>query len=494
MPSPFRLYSTLSRRVESFVPRTPGEVSIYVCGMTVYDHAHVGHARAFVVFDVVVRHLRNSGWNTRYVRNYTDVDDKIIRRASRDGEDPLTLAERYIASFREDMAGLGNLPPDVEPRVTASIPEIIAMIGSLVAGGHAYEDGGSVWFSVPSFPAYGGLSGQKVDDLRSDDSGTKRHPADFALWKAHREGEPSWDSPWGPGRPGWHIECSAMADRWLGHGFDLHGGGLDLVFPHHENEVAQSECSGHHGPFARYWLHNGLLTVAGGQKMGHSLGNFVTIRDLLPQFPAEALRLYYLQSHYRSPLPWSDTAIPEALGMLARLYEAREQAESLEGTGQADAVAASLGADALTVLDLGRAFEERFRAAMDDDFNTSLALAHAFELARAINRLAANKKVARKARLVVEPALAAFRLLADTFGVCAMTPQAFQADVKARRSAAMGIDPAWVDAQLAARAEARASKEWALADQIRAELDAAGVVIMDGAAGSEWRLRLVSPT
>jgi cysteinyl-tRNA synthetase len=285
-----------------------------------------------------------------------------------------------------------------------------------------------------------------------------------------------------------------MADRWLGHGFDLHGGGLDLVFPHHENEVAQSECSGHHGPFARYWLHNGLLTVAGGQKMGHSLGNFVTIRDLLPQFPAEALRLYYLQSHYRSPLPWSDTAIPEALGMLARLYEAREQAESLEGTGQADAVAASLGADALTVLDLGRAFEERFRAAMDDDFNTSLALAHAFELARAINRLAANKKVARKARLVVEPALAAFRLLADTFGVCAMTPQAFQADVKARRSAAMGIDPAWVDAQLAARAEARASKEWALADQIRAELDAAGVVIMDGAAGSEWRLRLVSPT
>ncbi|MCA9319906.1 MAG: cysteine--tRNA ligase, partial [Planctomycetes bacterium] len=329
MPAQVRFYNTLTRQVEAFRPQIPGKVGIYVCGMTVYDHTHVGHARAMVVFDTLVRFLRYRGFDVTFVRNFTDVDDKLIQRAAERQMDTLELARHFIDAFREDMAALGLRSPDLEPKVSESMDCILDMIADLVAKEHAYVQDGNVWFAVESCADYGKLSHQKPDALRNADEGRgKRSPADFALWKAAKPGEPAWESPWGAGRPGWHIECSAMSRAHLGATIDIHGGGLDLVFPHHENEIAQSECC-NGVPYARYWLHNGLLTMTGGQKMGKSLGNVINVRDALAQFPAEALRLYYLQNHYRSPLPWSNEALPDALRMLARLYDAREAAEAM---------------------------------------------------------------------------------------------------------------------------------------------------------------------
>ena len=360
MAQPFQLYNTLSRSVEDFEPIEPGHIKLYVCGMTVYDHCHVGHARAMVVFDSFVRYLRHRGWKVTFVRNFTDVDDKIIVRAAEAGEDWQTYAERYIASFHSDAEGMVLLTPSEEPRVSACIDQIQALIGALIERGHAYAADGDVWFDVASDDAYGKLSNRKPDELENKDKGFgKRSPADFALWKGAKPGEPQWDSPWGPGRPGWHIECSAMAKTTLGDTIDIHGGGLDLVFPHHENEVAQSEC-GNGKPYVRYWMHNGMLTMKSGQKMGKSLGNVHNVHIALQQFPAEALRLYYLQNQYRSPLPWGDDALPEALGMLSRLYEAREKAEAMGGSEKAEQLAAQLGDDAKTLYELGKGFTEKF--------------------------------------------------------------------------------------------------------------------------------------
>jgi len=490
-PSELRLYSTLTRTVEPFEPMQPGEITLYVCGMTVYDDAHVGHAKVFTVTDTFVRYLRHRGWKVTYVRNFTDVDDKIIQRAAERDEEPSVLAQRHIDHFHRDTDALGLLRPDIEPRVSTSIDAIIALTQKLIDNGHAYEAEGSVWFSVPSNEAYGKLSGQNVDELRSPDADQgKRHPADFALWKAHKPGEPSWDSPWGSGRPGWHIECSAMCAASLGQTIDIHGGGLDLVFPHHENEVAQSECA-HREPFARYWMHHGLLNMASGQKMGKSLGNAIGVEAILEQFPAEALRLYYLQAHYRSPLPWDvDTALPEALGMLARLYEAREVAESMGGEEPPDEVAEALGADAIRCLQLGRGFRDALYAALDDDFNTAAALGHAFELARAVNRFGNHKKAKRRGGPIVAPALGAFELLAEAIGLMQLSTAEFHAQIRAKRLPQLGLTEADVEAKLQARTEARMAKDWATADAIRAELEEASIVVMDGAGGSEWRVRL----
>jgi cysteinyl-tRNA synthetase len=490
MPHPFRIYNTLSRSIEAFEPQREGHVSLYVCGMTVYDHIHVGHARAMVVFDAFVRYLRHRGWDVNFVRNFTDVDDKIIRRAAELGQDPLALANSYIAYFQRDVGELGLAPPDAEPRVSTSIDAIVALIADLIAAGNAYEADGSVWFDVPSFPAYGKLSGQKVDELRSaEEMSGKHHPADFALWKGAKEGEPAWPSPWGQGRPGWHIECSAMAKSTLGATVDIHGGGLDLVFPHHENEVAQSEC-GNAAPFARYWMHNGLLTMASGQKMGKSLGNVINVHDALARFPAEALVLYYLQNHYRSPLPWGEEALPDALGMLARLYEAREVAESMKGDDAAERVAAELGEDATQVLQLGRTFPARFYEALDSGFNTSSALACLFELARALNLFGNHKKAKKRGGPVVEAALDAFRLAGEALGLLKRSSLAFDDEVKRKRLGALNLEPSRVDALLEARSAARAAKDWAQADTIRDELDSLGVVVMDVADGVRWRMRL----
>ncbi|MCA9670961.1 MAG: cysteine--tRNA ligase [Myxococcales bacterium] len=502
MPEPFKLYNTLTRKVEDFEPQQPGHVGLYVCGMTVYDHCHVGHARAMVVFDTFVRYLRHRSWDVTFVRNFTDVDDKIIARANQCGEPSADLAQRYIDAFGHDMTALGLLTPDQQPRVTESMDAILEMISALVADGHAYAADGSVWFSVKTFDEYGKLSGRKVDELRSADEGVpgKADPADFAVWKASKPGEPSWPSPWGPGRPGWHIECSAMAKATLGATIDIHGGGLDLVFPHHENEIAQSEC-GNHAPYVRYWMHNGLLNVASGQKMGKSLGNVVNIEDAVKVFPAEAIRLYYLQNHYRSPLPWDDTALSKALSMLARIYEAREAAEAMNGAGAAedlsaankaaaDKVSKELGAAAIECLQVAREFEARFYTAMDNDFNTAQALGHVFELARAVNRLANHKKAKKRGGPIAREALAAFELLATAMGLCTASSAEFQAEVKRKRLGVLGVTVQEIEALLEQRTQARADKDWARADAIREALEAKNIVVMDSPEGVDWRIRV----
>ena len=408
------------------------------------------------------------------------------------------VLQRFIDAFHDETEMLGLMRPDEEPRVTERIESIRGMIEELVEKGHAYAAEGSVWFSVESDPAYGKLSGQKVEELRSaDPEAGKRHAADFALWKASKPGEPAWPSAWGPGRPGWHIECSSMARDSLGETIDIHGGGLDLVFPHHENEVAQSE-SAHDCTYARYWMHNGLLTMSSGQKMGKSLGNVINVADALADFPAEALRLYYLQNHYRSPLPWGDGALVDALAMLARLYEAREVAEAMGGAAanereeDAERVASDLGKDAQTVLELGLGFEERFHEAMDADFNTAKALGQLFELARAVNRFGNHKKAKKRGGPVVAPALEAFALVGRAINLMTMSSEAFQAEVKAKRLKSLGISAEEIDAELEARSAARDAKDWARADEIRDGLEARGIVIMDRPDRVDWRVRLES--
>jgi cysteinyl-tRNA synthetase len=508
MIAPIRLYNTLTRSVEAIDPIEPGKLRIYVCGMTVYDHCHVGHARAMIVYDALVRYLRHRGWDVRFVRNFTDVDDKIIRRAQQEGVSPEAIAERFIQSFHVDMDGLELIRPDEEPRVSTTIDAILAMIGRLVEAGHAYETEGTVWFDVRSYPAYGALSGQRPEDLRSDDpENGKRHGADFALWKATRPGEPSWPSPWGPGRPGWHIECSAMCSATLGEQIDIHGGGLDLVFPHHENEIAQSQCAHGGKVFARIWMHNGLLTAdsgtkAGGRahrdsqqdqvssKMGKSKNNAFVIRRALELVPSEAIRLYYLQTHYRSPLPWNDDALLEALAMLARLYEAREQAELFDGDEPIPKIVEALGADARTVVDLAHELEQRVLASLDEDFNTAQALGHAFELARSINRLSNHKQARRRAGPIGRLAVGAFDVIARTLGLMQLSTRDFHEQVIERRLAALGYPRSEIEGLLEQRKQARDDKDWATADRLRDELTARGVVIMDTQDGVVWRMAL----
>ncbi|MFZ5477985.1 MAG: cysteine--tRNA ligase, partial [Myxococcota bacterium] len=475
---PIRVYNTLSRTLEPLETQVPGKVGLYVCGMTVYDYSHIGHARAMMAFDVVVRHLRHRGLEVRFVRNHTDVDDKIIRRAKEQGVDPLALSQRFIHALEEDLDGLGMVRPTVEPRVSTHIGDIVSLIDALVRGGHAYRaDNGDVYFSVESFPEYGKLSGKKIEDLRAGErvavEENKRHPGDFALWKAWTgdDAEPRWESPWGPGRPGWHIECSAMARRHLGDTFDVHGGGIDLVFPHHENEIAQSECGTGHAPMARYWMHNGHLTM--GEKMSKSLGNVVQIREILAQVPAEALRLFYLGTHYRSPLPWSTDQLVESLKALDRLYTAKETAVEAGG----DVPVEQLGDAAREAHALAVAFPARFDAALDEDFNAAEAVGAFFELVRAVNRFGNDKKQRAKGARAMAPVLAAFDLVGEVLGVGAMAPAAFFDEVKTKRLAAAGRSVAEVDAILAERTAARAGKDWDRADVIRRTLDEQGIIV-----------------
>ena len=500
-PAPISVYNTLSRAIEPLSTKVPGEVGLYVCGMTVYDYCHIGHARAMLAFDVVVRHLRHRGYAVRFVRNHTDVDDKIILRAREQGIAPLDLSAKFIAALEEDLLGVGLRPPDITPKVSDHIGDIVALISALVEKGHAYQatpqDGraGDVNFSVASDPEYGKLSGKKLDDLRAGErvavDGAKRHPADFALWKAWNgePTEPHWPSPWGEGRPGWHIECSAMARHYLGDSFDLHGGGIDLVFPHHENEIAQSECGTGH-PYATHWMHNGHLTIQdpGGEdiKMSKSLGNIMRIRDILAEVPGEALRCMFVESHYRSPLPYSSDRLTSSLVALDRLYCAKDVAFS--ATGEAEPKA--MGEPGLDAFDIGRAFPERFYAAMDNDFNTAEAMGLVFDLVRAVNRLGNDRGARSKAGKILAPARAAFAIIADVIGVGAMEPQAFFDEMKVKRLRAMGRSVDEVEARIAARSAARATKDWAAADRLRAELDADNIVVMDGAAGSTWRMRV----
>ncbi|WP_462328733.1 cysteine--tRNA ligase [Thiohalocapsa halophila] len=456
------IHNSLTRRKEPFQPLTPEQVRMYVCGMTVYDLCHLGHARVLVVFDVVYRHLKRLGYAVTYVRNITDVDDKIIRRADENGEPMAALTERFIAAMHEDADRLGVLRPDQEPRATAHMAEMHAMIRRLLDKGHAYvADNGDVYYAVASFPGYGRLSGKDPQDLRAgarvEVGEAKQDPLDFALWKAAKPGEPAWESPWGPGRPGWHIECSAMSTGCLGNHFDIHGGGADLMFPHHENEIAQSEgATGE--PFVNVWMHNGFVRI-NDEKMSKSLGNFFTVRDILARYQPEEVRYFILASHYRSPLNYDDSQLDGARAALTRLYTA------LRGL-PADAEPAG-----------GAAYRERFDAAMNDDFNTPEALAVLFDLAREVNRLRAEDTAAA-AGLAAE-----LRLLGDDLGLLGQDPDAY---LKAG-SGEDGLTDAAIEDLIARRAAARKAKDFAEADRIRDELQGAGIVLEDGPGGTTWR-------
>ncbi len=456
--SELQIYNTRSRQKETFVPIEPGKVGLYVCGMTVYDHAHVGHARVMVFFDVVVKQLRALGFKVHYVRNITDIDDKIIRRANENGEDFRDLVERYVQALNEDTAALGIEPPDEEPRATTSMDDILNMTRTLIDRGHAYAvSNGDVYFDVSSFSEYGKLSGKNLDDLqagaRVEVGEIKQDPVDFALWKSAKPEEPSWDSPWGAGRPGWHIECSAMSTRCLGNHFDIHGGGLDLVFPHHENEVAQSECATGES-FVNTWMHVGFVRVD-DEKMSKSLNNFFTIREVLAQYPAEVISLFLLTSHYRSPLNYTRENLDNAVAGLTRLYTALR--------GMEDSSAPPV-----------HSLRDRFDEAMKDDFNTPEALAVLYETARELNKLRETKDVEATA------VASLLRELGARLGL-------LQGDAEAFLRGGSADEDAEIDALILARNNARANKDWAEADRIRDELASRKIILEDAAGVTTWR-------
>ena len=456
-----RLYNTLSRKKEDFVPLDPGHVRMYVCGPTVYDLAHIGNARPVVIFDVLYRLLKSEFARVTYVRNITDVDDKIIVAARDKGIAIDTLTADTAKAFHADMSALGALSPDVEPRATQHIAQMIAMIEKLIAGGHAYAEQGHVLFDVPSMPDYGRLANrdrrEMIAGARVEVAPYKKDPSDFVLWKPSTPEQPGWDSPWGRGRPGWHIECSAMSETHLGESFDIHGGGLDLIFPHHENEIAQSTCAHGGKPFVRYWMHNGYLTV-NGEKMSKSLGNFFTVRDLLAKAPGEAIRFYMLGTHYRQPLDWTLDGLAEAKRGLDRLYGALR--------GACDIKAAESDAPA------------GVRAALEDDLNTPLAIAQLHETATALNKAVPNEeRAALKGTLVAGGALIGV-LQQDVEDWFKWAPEG---------AAAGGLDETRINDLIAARAQARKDRNFAEADRIRDELASAGVVLEDKADGTIWR-------
>ena len=480
-----RLYNTLSGQKEEFQPLVPGQVGMYVCGVTVYDYCHLGHARANIVFDVVYRYLQYAGYRVTYVRNYTDVDDKIINRANERGISSQELAETYIRAFDEDMAALGLALPTHQPKATAYIPQIIALVERLIARGLAYEAAGDVYYSVDKFDGYLKLSKRTMEEMQAGariaPGEQKRNPMDFALWKAAKPGEPSWPSPWGPGRPGWHIECSAMSSTLLGDSFDIHGGGRDLIFPHHENEIAQSEgASGQ--PFVKYWLHNGFVNV-NQEKMSKSLGNFFTIRDILDKYDAEVVRFFILTAHYRSPIDFADQQLDEAGQALTRCYEALDQAGRV-APGAAGGVIPGELAEAAAKLD---ELEARFREAMDDDFNTAQAIGHLFDGVRALNRLLAADSPALAGAIMA--GRDTLLRLGGVLGLFGSVPAEWLARQGEKRLAESGLDAAVIEGLIAERLAARKNRDFARADQIRDELAAKGVQLLDSAQGTTWKIK-----
>jgi cysteinyl-tRNA synthetase len=481
-----RLYNTLGRAKQDFVPQRGNDVSMYVCGITAYDLCHVGHARSAVVFDVLVRYLRHKGYNLTFVRNFTDVDDKIIKRANEVGISSKELAEKYIAEFYVDMDALNVLRADVEPKCTEHIGEMIALTQGLIEKGHAYATlGGDVYFKVRSFEGYGKLSGRNIEDLlsgaRVDPGEEKADPLDFALWKAAKPGEPFWESPWGKGRPGWHLECSAMSEKYVPLPLDIHGGGQDLSFPHHENEIAQSEAATGK-EFAKFWVHNGFVQI-NSEKMSKSLGNFFTIRDILAQFLPETLRYFLLSMHYRSPLDFSFDALEEAEKGVRRIYTAFMQArEAVAGTKWSKS---PLPQELLAELS---GYEQGFADALEDDLNTAGALGHLFGMVRLAGRILEDKTLrkAEAGRDALARILAAVDTWSGVLGVFGREPAELLAELKACRAARKGIDAAAVEGLLEKRLEARKNKDFAASDAIRDELAALHVEVKDTPLGQAW--------
>lgn len=451
-----KIYNTLTRQKETFTPIQPGKVGMYVCGMTVYDFCHLGHARVMIAFDVIARYLRHRGYDVNYIRNITDIDDKIITRANENGEAFDALTERFIAEMNKDAESLAIEPPDAEPRATSHIDDIIELVKTLIDKGFAYPaDNGDVYYSVRKFEDYGKLSGKILDELeagaRVGVDEFKQDPLDFVLWKSAKPDEPHWESPWGIGRPGWHVECSAMSKCCLGDTFDIHGGGPDLKFPHHENEIAQSEAASGKS-YVNTWMHAGAVRVD-GEKMSKSLGNFFTIREILDKYPAEVVRFLLLSSQYRSPINYSEDSLKEAQTKLDRFYNAL-----------------SLVSGDVESVNIDNEYAERFLAAMDDDFNTPVALAVLFDLVRALNKTEGNEALALAGQL---------KYLGGVLGCLQQEPSDFLQGGDEDESA-------WVESMIAKRAQAKKDKDFATADSVRDELQAKGIVLRDGPEGTTW--------
>ena len=492
-----RIYNTLTRKKEEFQPLKKGKVGMYVCGVTVYDFSHIGHARAAVVFDVIFRYLKYKGYEVTYVRNYTDVDDKIINKANDEGVDAKTVAERYIKEYDRDMEALKVETPTFTPRATEHIPDMIRLIEKLMENGYAYEIEGDVFYAVGKFKSYGKLSGKDIEQLQSgarvevDDR--KKDPLDFALWKASKPGEPAWENPWGKGRPGWHIECSAMSQRFLDETFDIHGGGADLIFPHHENEIAQSEgATGK--PFVRYWIHNGFVNI-NQEKMSKSLDNFFTIREILERYHPEATRAFLLSHHYRSPVDFSDQSLSEAQVSLDRLYSLlkdfkdMEKESRLEDTKKTGETSASLEKE---MYDQIRSLPGQFENAMDDDFNTASALGVLHRVTRDLNRMLGEVKKGDKAMLsnaLCEEAVKTFTAMGGILGILTCDPVDYFKQKQEEVMKSIAISEEEILKLIEERRTAREQKDWKRADQIRGELLSQGILLKDTPQGTNWEVK-----
>lgn len=488
-----RLYNTATKQKETFSPLVPGKVGIYVCGITTYDVCHVGHARSAVVFDVIVRYLRHRGYEVTYVKNFTDVDDKIIDKANSEGTDIFNIAERYIKEHNEDMDALGVEEPNHTPRATEHIGGMIALVDKLIADNLAYVVEGNVYYSVERFKNYGKLSGRTLEDMlagaRVDVDEKKINPLDFALWKASKEGEPWWESPWGRGRPGWHIECSVMSRHFFGDTFDIHGGGEDLIFPHHENEIAQSEGATGKPP-ANYWLHNGFIRI-NSEKMSKSLGNFFTVKDMLKAYHPEALRLFILQNHYRSPVDYTDASLAEARQGMNRLYAVLKTIkDALKDRQAPESIPAGLAvkhAETLAKIDAQR---EKFTEAMDDDFNTARAISCVFEIARLINGYLAEKSSLSSSDtlFVLRHAQRYFEETGRVIGILREEAEEYFLKDREREVNKRGLDVREIERLIEGRNAARKEKNWAKADEIRKVLTEKNIILKDAPVATTWEI------
>lgn len=474
-----RVYNSLGKKKEHFEPLVPGKVRMYVCGPTVYDSCHIGHARSVIVFDVIVRYLKAKGFDVTYVRNFTDVDDKIIDKANQLGIDSQEVAERFIKEFNEDMDALNVERANIEPKATEHISQIIQFIERLIEKGFAYRINGDVYYSVEKFKEYGKLSGRRLEDMeagaRVEIDERKHNPFDFVLWKSSKPGEPAWESPWGKGRPGWHIECSAMSNEYLGETFDIHGGGKDLNFPHHENEIAQSEAI-FGKPFVKYWIHNGFVNID-QEKMSKSLGNFLMIKDVIKTYHPEVVRLFLLSNHYRSPIDFTDQAMDEARSGLDKIYAFLERAEE------------KIGLISDQDVETGDCWQ-RFSEAMDDDFNSARGIGILFDTVRSTNRLLDQHQdnMSRKIKKTIQSNRSDILKIGNVLGILMEPPKVYFDKKRFRGLEQKSIDPAVIDKMVKEREEARKTKDWEKADQIRKQLDDMNIIIEDRPDGTIWKI------